>query len=377
MSTEPSRYVQPEVTEARVNRLWLNLAERLETRPARVWRWVVLCSALSGAAAGAFFLTRGSLSPAFGGNSAERALVADSKLETGGDALALTLGDGSSVKLAAQSALEVHGNQASSLSLSLSLARGEVTCDVTHREGRKFSVVAGDVEVRVVGTKFSVKTTSGDQPRVEVSVLRGVVEVASKRRPGIVAHVAAGQSWIQNAGRVVAEAALEPPSLPTEPDGAAPSPNAAVSPDGAAPKMEPQSSGAPPPSASPAGPSARELFEKAGESRRAGDAAAAAHAYEELLRLHPGDGRASLSAFELGRLKMDRLGDPAGAITALERAVTLNIGPSFREDALARLVSIYASQGNSGACARARDRYLSSYPAGVHASAVATRCGSR
>jgi hypothetical protein len=74
---------------------------------------------------------------------------------------------------------------------------------------------------------------------------------------------------------------------------------------------------------------------------------------------------------------MDRLGDPAGAITALERAVALNIGPSFREDALARLVSIYASQGNSAACARARERYLSSYPGGVHAGAVATRCGAR
>ena len=130
-------------------------------------------------------------------------------------------------------------------------------------------------------------------------------------------------------------------------------------------------------SAAASGPSARELFEKAGESRRSGDAAAAARAYEELLRLHPSYGRASLSAFELGRLRMDRLADPAGAITALERALASNIGPSFREDALARLVSVYASQGNFAACGRARDRYLSSYPAGVHAGAVASRCGSR
>ena len=47
------------------------------------------------------------------------------------------------------------------------------------------------------------------------------------------------------------------------------------------------------------------------------------------------------------------------------------------EDALARLVSAYAAQGNFSACSRARDRYLASYPAGVHAAAVATRCGSR
>ncbi|HXK18006.1 MAG TPA: FecR family protein [Polyangiaceae bacterium] len=374
MTQDPSRYVQPDVTEARVNRLWLGVADRLEKRPARVLRWVVVCTALSGAAAGAFLLTRGVASPA-ASTGGERALLADAKLETGGDTLAVTLGDGSSVKLASESALQVRGNR--STSVSLALGHGEVTCDVTHREGRKFSVVAGDVEVRVVGTKFSVKTTAGDEPRVEVSVLRGVVEVASRRRPGIVARVAAGQSWIQTAGNVAREAALEPPSTAPQPDGVAATPNDAVLPNDAAPKMEPQSSVSPPPSAAPAGPSARELFEKAGESRRAGDAAAAAHAYEELLRLHPTDGRASLSAFELGRLRMDRLGDPAGAITALERAVALHIGPSFREDALARLVSVYASQGNFAACERARERYLSSYPAGVHAAAVATRCGSR
>jgi len=372
MTQEPSRYVQPDVTDARVSRLWLSVAERLETRPSRVLRWVVLCTALAGGAAGALLLTRGAPSRSVSGSSTGQALLADAKLETGGDALAVTLGDGSSVKLAAQSALQVRGNK--SAAVSLALARGEVTCDVTHQPGRKFSVVAGDVEVRVVGTKFSVKTTPGDEPRVEVSVLRGVVEVASRRRPGIVARVAAGQSWIQTAGSVAAEAALEPPGAAPQPDDPAASPTAAVAPDGAAPKIASQNSVSAP---APAGPSARELFEKAGESRRAGDAAAAAHAYEELLRLHASDGRASLSAFELGRLRMDRLGDPAGAITALERAVALNIGPSFREDALARLVSVYASQGNSSACARARDRYLSSYPAGVHASAVATRCGSR
>ena len=130
-------------------------------------------------------------------------------------------------------------------------------------------------------------------------------------------------------------------------------------------------------SAAPVAAGARELFEKAGERRRSGDAAGAAQAYEELLKIHPSDARASLAAFELGRLRMDRLGDSAGAITALERAVALNVGPTFREDALARLVSVYAKLGNFAACARARDRYLASYPTGVHATAVGTRCGAR
>ncbi|HYQ14793.1 MAG TPA: FecR domain-containing protein, partial [Polyangiaceae bacterium] len=288
----------------------------------------------------------------------EHSVLADAKLETKSDELAVTLSDGSSVKLGSQSEVRVHGNR--SASVSLALGRGELSCDVTHVENRKFTVVAGDVEVRVIGTQFSVKRTPGPSPRVEVSVTRGVVEVESARRPGVVARVAAGQNWIQNA-----ESAL-PESQPAP--AAAPAPSGAEPP---APELTPPSA-----ASAKASPSARELFEKAGENRRAGDAAAAAQVYEELLRLHPSDARASLAAFELGRLRMDRLGDVPGAITALERAVTMNVGPTFREDALARLVSAHAAQGNFAACKRARDRYLSSYPAGVHAGAVATRCGS-
>jgi TolA-binding protein len=364
MSHEPSRYVQPDVSEARVNRLWSHLAERIEQRPARAWRWLVLCTALGGAAAGAWFLTHGRLEPSL----SERTVLADAKLETAGDSLAVTLLDGSKVSLASRTELSVRGNQPTSVALSL--GHGEVACDVTHREGRSFTVLAGDVEVRVVGTRFNVKATrAGLGQRVEVNVLRGVVEVRSRRRPGIVARVAAGQSWVQN-GATPAEASAAPaaatPPVPAE------APLEAAS----AAKPETSVSGAPAASA-PALPSARELFERAGDHRRAGDAAGAAHAYEELLRLHPSDGRAGLSAFELGRLRMDRLADPAGAISALERALAAGVGPSFREDALARLVTIYAAQGNSTACARARDSYLRSYPGGVHAGAVASRCGGR
>jgi len=357
MNPQPNRYVQPEVSEARIERVWRNVAQRLDERPSRAMRWLALGTVVSGLAVGAFFWLR---SPPSSGLS-EHALLAGAKLETKSDELAVTLSDGSSVKLRAQSEVQVQNSQSSSIALQL--ARGELWCDVTHREERKFKVVAGDVEVRVVGTQFSVKTTAGPNARVEVSVMRGVVEVVSARRPGIVARVGAGQRWIQDA-ESAPPAPVRPPASAVEPESSEPA------------KREPPlpSAGAAPPVTSAAIPSGRELFEKAAESRRAGDAAAAAHAYEELLRLHPSDARASLSAFELGRLRMDRLGDLAGAITALERAVATNVGPSFREDALARLVSVYASQGNVAACQRARDRYLSSYPAGVHAAAVATRC---
>jgi len=349
MSQEPSRYVQPSITEARVARLWQNVSERLPAPRrsyARYWLWA---PALAGLVAVLVLWQKSREAP----SPAPAPALADAQLETKNDELKVTLADGSRLQVAAQSSVRVQGNQASAVALALT--RGVVTCDVTHREGRSFTVVAHDVTVRVVGTRFSVKTTSEPQPRVEVSVSRGVVEITSTRRPGIVARVAAGQSWSSE--------------LPSTGFSAA-APVAVVAPSVAVSAPEPKREPPPP-------PTARELFEKAGESRRSGDAKAAANAYAELLRLHPSDGRAGLAAFELGRLRMDRLGDAPGAISALERAVAMNIGPSFREDALARLVSAYAAQGNAAACARARDRYLSSYPAGVHASAVQTRCGSR
>jgi transmembrane sensor len=360
MNTPPNRYVQPEMNDARVERVWENVSQRLAARPSRGLRWLVLSAALSGAAAGGFFWlkSRPEATPLAG--LGEHAVLSDAKLETKSDELSVTLGDGSSVKLGAQTEVQVRSSQASAIALQL--ARGEVWCDVTHREERKFKVVVGDVEVRVVGTRFSVKSTTGPRPRVEVNVTRGVVEVQSARRPGVVARVAAGQSWSQ--------------------DSEGPAPSAQPAPVDEVASAEPVKRDEPPsspiaPAPTASTPSGRELFEKAAESRRLGDAAGAARAYEELLRLHPSDPRASLSSFELGRLRMDRLGDPAGAIAALERAVAMHVGPSFREDALARLVSVYASQGNHVACQRARDRYLSSYPAGVHAAAVATRCGAR
>jgi transmembrane sensor len=184
MTSEPNSYVQPEITEARVNRLWGNVSARLAARPGRAWRGLVLGTALLGLAAGAVFVAKTQL-------GAERAVLAEAKLETASDALTVTLVDGSKVSLAARTELQVRGNQPSRVALSLT--RGKVECDVTHRADRKFTVIAGDVEVRVVGTKFTLETTSGDNPRVEVSVLRGVVEVMSKRHPGAVARVAAGQ----------------------------------------------------------------------------------------------------------------------------------------------------------------------------------------
>ena len=122
---------------------------------------------------------------------------------------------------------------------------------------------------------------------------------------------------------------------------------------------------------------ARELFEQARSLWRGGRIRDAADAYQALLSAHPRDPRAGLAAFELGRLRMDQLGDMPGAVQALERAVALAPGSEFREDAMARLVAATAGAHDLTGCARARDQYLAEYPAGVHRRTVAAACGAR
>ena len=70
------------------------------------------------------------------------------------------------------------------------LERGSVTCEVAPRNGRPpFVVQAGEANVRVIGTHFTVRRT-GDSGGVQVD--RGVVEVTAR---GEVTLVRAGASW--------------------------------------------------------------------------------------------------------------------------------------------------------------------------------------
>src|SRR5690606_30912927 len=65
---------------------------------------------------------------------------------------------------------------------------------------------------------------------------------------------------------------------------------------------------------------ARDLFAEARAARNAGDAARAAQLYQQFLNQHSKDPRAGVAALEVGRLRMDELGDVSGAIAPLSRA---------------------------------------------------------
>jgi hypothetical protein len=128
---------------------------------------------------------------------------------------------------------------------------------------------------------------------------------------------------------------------------------------------------------------ARSLFESANQARRGGDLARASTLYRELTRRFPNDPRARVAALELGRIEMDRGRDrdrdhdPAVAEQALRQASSAEAGSSVHEDALARLVQLYAAKGDARACQVAQARYLAAYPNGVHGAQVRAACAPR
>jgi TolA-binding protein len=371
-----ARHVQVDLSEARVARLWSAVEAHLEL-PRRAWRWLWV-PALASALGLALFVAHSRTSqPGLDASAWQGA-----RLETAADTLAVTLVDGSKLRLDPRSRVEVGDKTPSAVSLVLQ--RGRVDCDVTHREGRTFVVVASGVEVHVIGTHFSVANEQNeDSLRVEVRVERGTVEVRSSGQPQEVARVEAGHSW----SRVTKTAALPAASssseraVPSSETTAAETETAAQNrAEAASPNATPSGEATTPraqrPAPSARASDARELLEQASGLWREGRVREAAQAYQTLLSTYPRDPRAGLAAFELGRLRMDRLGDLAGAVKALERAVALAPGSSFREDALARLVTAYAGAHNRAGCEQARERYLREFPAGVRKRTVAAACGA-
>lgn len=94
-----------------------------------------------------------------------------------GEAQALTLPDGSIVRLNTDSVVTVRYTAAVR---QVTLERGEAYFTVARNRSRPFLVEAGPVAVRAVGTAFNVRLGTDD---VDVLVTEGVVRVAGSTRP--------------------------------------------------------------------------------------------------------------------------------------------------------------------------------------------------
>ena len=292
----------------------------------------------------------------------EDAIVESGPSTEGGRPTSITLAEGSRIELGASTRARLAS--ARPKAVRIDLERGSVEIEATHVEGRTFVVAAGAYEVHVVGTHFTVRRDPGDQ--VSVRVDRGAVDVAAiGSGGGETRRLAAGEQWSapdDTSARASAAPVEGPPAVAAveapPPPAVAPAPAPVT---GAAHHEE----------------TARELFDDAQRARADGRPYDAARAFDRLRRAYPQDPRAALSAFELGRLRLDALGDPRGAEEALRDAIALGPSSPFREDAESRRVEALWRMGDSGGCASARAAYLARWPRGTYRRAVELGCGDR
>ncbi len=332
------------------------------------------------------------------------------------------LDDGSKLEIEAATKLRPTTKKTDPARVELMLESGATTFDVKPGGPRMWVIDAGDVVVRVLGTRFTV---TRDGANVDVKVERGKVSVEGARVEGGAKLLVAGES-IHVGEAPGKHAALDPPVDPKVP---APSPDKAVDrpAEVIAPKTEnapsPPSSivlppprsvvdapvdrpsevaapktanaPAPPPStmtqppakhaapadrpspveepaqpaaAPPAPAPAPDAMASADAARRAGRPREAASILSALVDKK--DARAPLAAFTLGKIHAEDLGDHATAAIWFERAIAFGLPRGLDEEAQARAVESHAKAGRRTEAARAAARYEASFPSGRHLERV-------
>jgi transmembrane sensor len=339
-------YVEPDIDERRIDRVWAQVS----SHPARTWpRWRLAALPAFSVAAGvaaALLVVHARTS-----SQEMKGVVVES-----GPGPVVTLPDGS--RATVHDGARLRWDRVQSDRVEATVERGPVEFDVRHEEARAFVVHAGGVDLVDRGTRFAVDVEGAG---VTVSVSDGRVEVM--RAGAHQATLVGGESWTSGTVGALAPSAI-----------VAPAANASEAPPPSAPPEVVAPTAPKPASPEPHVVTAQELLQTANDARLAGHPKDAAVAFDTLRRRFRGDARAGLAAFELGRLRLDALGDPAGAAEALSDAISLAPGAPFREDADARLVEAFDRMHDTGRCGAARKAYLARYPGGLHAAAVTARC---
>lgn len=381
---EPSNYtahISPKLDRERLDAQWVQIAAQLPgPRREKASRPMVQLGLAVGTVCvllGFFWWSTDPLAPT--------PSVWAGALVTSDDApVNFTLTEGTLIELDPRSEVELLRSNARSVQVSLHA--GSARFDVAKRRTRRFSVHAGEVEILVTGTQFRVKRSpSLGGERIRVDVDEGSVEVQRSGSPPV--RLSVGENWSTFVRQ--SEAVSETPARSnddlSQEQSQAPAKDATQSPSSASNEdIEAERRAAQREKRRAQAEDARRetdeastLFERGNAARRLGRVREAADLYAALVSEYARDQKAPLAAFELGRIRMDSLGDMQGAIAALERALQLDARRAFAEDALARIVLAQESLGDKRACESARGRYLSRYPDGIHASHVATRCLSR
>ncbi|MDX2055924.1 MAG: FecR domain-containing protein [Polyangiaceae bacterium] len=351
---KPADYILIEpLPEAEIKSAWEGTARKLQQRKRnRQWGRRLAAGAAAMAVAASLVLVF---------RAHPEGLGTGAVVEARSESVTVRLSDGSEAQVEPLSQLNVLA--ASPNLVRVALPSGSATFDVSHRPERQFSVVAGDIEVQVRGTRFTVRvepkgTSKSRDAEVhsEVSVERGVVDVVDRQSGERIARLTAGARW-SGGGLLLREGSPKPAALVEAP---AKAPPIAEIPKGA-PVRDLRAE-------------AKLLFNKATDVRRQGNTAEAIELYGELVRRYPNDEYSRVAALELGRLRLREGGQPQAAAKALEQAVKADPQSPLQPDALAQLVAAYEQSGNQAQCRKTKARYLREFPNGPHAAEVRRRC---
>ena len=292
----------------------------------------------------------------------------------------LPMSDGSRVDLAAGARfapLESNGS-----SFVAVLERGSAHFEVRPGGPRRWQIECGLATVEVVGTGFDCARTPG---KLRVSVQHGAVLVRGERVPDRARRLAAGEALEvldspspaeaeKSSGGAPGGPGAEPPVCPRRWRGGMPVTEDARDDQDAHTWRELARGGHHREAFAALGTQGllretkrlgvADLLVLADVARLSGHAAEAVAPLERILRDFPRDPQAPLAALALGRLELDTLDRPAKAAGALNRALSLGVPLSLREDVRTRLVEAYARAGNRAEARAAAAAYLREYPEG-------------
>jgi transmembrane sensor len=260
------------------------------------------------------------------------------------DESALTLPDGSRAQMLGGARVDVAVQSAELVQLVQ--RSGVVRYEVTPNPDRRFVVDADGVEVRVIGTVFTVSLGEDD---VRVAVERGRVEVAGTDR---VSELGAGDELKLDRAVPVDEPIVLDDDVVIE-----------IEPEGGQSKPREKPAGRAPPQHET--PSAKELLDRADAARMRGRLGEAAEALSELVRRYPRDPLAYSSSFQLGKVQRSR-GQHAAAAAAFTACHRRAPSGALAEDARAEAAVSWLAAGKKDRAAAAAQAYLDRYASGAH-----------
>ncbi|HEX9619019.1 MAG TPA: FecR domain-containing protein, partial [Polyangiaceae bacterium] len=266
------------------------------------------------------------------------------------------------------------------------LYQGTGLFDVKRQPGRAWSVVAGQYEVRVVGTRFSVHYEPPESLRVEVE--RGAVAVVSPSHEVPVRLQAGDRLTLEGERLVVEQHELKQAGVPA--------PRSSEPRETAEPQTPPHEAGEPSaPARGTHEPTWRTLYKKgeyraalaaaqklgfdgllsgldraaltdlADAARLSGGTGPALRALRALEQRFPGSPAASEAGFLIGRIHAAQ-GNSGLAVERFENYFRRGPRARYSLEAMGRLIELYSSQGRTNEARNMAELYLKRAPNGPY-----------